>query len=126
MTTTVADRPRHPKGLAVLFFTEMWERFGFYTMLAIFTLYLDEYFHFTSKGSIYGNFLMMVYFTPIVGGWIADRWGFRRSILTGAVLMAIGYALIAIRLPEKPERERQVRSTAHGVSGEMAGKQGAA
>ncbi len=103
-----AEKPRHPKGLAVLFFTEMWERFGFYTMLGIFTLYLDEYFHFTNKGEIYGNYLMFVYFTPILGGWIADRMGFRRTILTGAVLMAIGYTLIAVPLPEKPDIEARV------------------
>jgi proton-dependent oligopeptide transporter, POT family len=108
MTTTIAEKPRHPKGLAVLFFTEMWERYGFYTMLGIFTLYLDEYFHFTNKGEIYGNFLMFVYFTPVIGGMIADRLGFRRTILTGAILMAIGYAMISIPLPETPEIEQTV------------------
>ena len=72
MTEAVAQsgaKERHPKGLYVLFFTEMWERFGFYTMLAIFTLYLDEYFHFATPGAIYGGYLAAVYFTPIAGGW---------------------------------------------------------
>ena len=108
MAANALDKPRHPKGLAVLFFTEMWERFGFYTMLGIFTLYLDEYFHFTNKGEIYGNYLMFVYFTPVIGGMIADRLGFRSTILTGAVLMAIGYAMIAIPLPEKPDIDARV------------------
>jgi POT family proton-dependent oligopeptide transporter len=100
---------KHPKGLAVLFFTEMWERFGFYTMLAIFTLYLDEYFHFGHPGTIYGAFLALVYFTPIGGGIVADRLlGFRKTIVAGAILMAIGYGLLAVKIPESPQREQQV------------------
>lgn len=89
----------HPKGLAVLFFTEMWERFGFYTMLAIFVLYLQENYHWgtTEVTSIYGIFLAAVYFTPILGGWIADNYlGYGKTITIGAVIMAIGYALMAI------------------------------
>ncbi len=99
---------RHPKGLAVLFFTEMWERFGFYTMLAIFVLYMDQYFHFENEGRIYGLYLGFVYFTPILGGWIADRWGFRRSIATGAIMMAVGYGLIAVPVPEPAPKEALV------------------
>ena len=102
-------KERHPKGLYVLFFTEMWERFGFYTMLAIFTLYLDEYFHFATPGAIYGGYLAAVYFTPIGGGWIADRFlGFRRTIMVGAVLMAVGYGLLAVKVPESPQVQQQV------------------
>ncbi len=89
----------HPKGLPVLFFTEMWERFGFYTMLAIFVLYLQENFHWdtTTVTSIYGMFLAFVYFTPIIGGWIADNFlGYGKTITIGAITMAIGYALLAI------------------------------
>src|SRR3989304_6368953 len=65
----------HPKGLMVLFFTEMWERFGFYTMLAVFTLYMDETLGWSDsyKGQVYGLYLGFVYFTPIAGGWIADK-----------------------------------------------------
>jgi POT family proton-dependent oligopeptide transporter len=100
---------KHPKGLAVLFFTEMWERFGFYTMLFIFALYLDEYFHFRHTGPIYGGYLALVYFTPIAGGWVADRiLGFRRTIMLGAILLAAGYGLMAIKVPESPQMERQV------------------
>ncbi len=89
----------HPKGLYVLFFTEMWERFGFYTMLAIFVLYLQENFGWDTATvtNIYGIFLAAVYFTPIAGGWIADNLlGYGKTISIGAVTMGIGYALMAI------------------------------
>ncbi len=105
----MGDRERHPRGLYVLFFTEMWERFGFYTLLSIFTLYLDEHFHFASKGSIYGAFLACVYLTPVLGGFVADRWlGFRRTILAGAVLLGAGYALLAVPVADEPAREAAV------------------
>jgi POT family proton-dependent oligopeptide transporter len=104
-----AEKPRHPKGLYVLFFTEMWERFGFYTMLFIFTLYLDDYFHFRHPGTIYGAYLALVYFTPIAGGWIADRvLGFRRTIVLGAILLAAGYAIMAVKVNDKPSVQQQV------------------
>jgi len=89
----------HPKGLAVLFFTEMWERFGFYTMLSIFVLYLGENFGWSDaqKGQVYGLFLAGVYFTPILGGWIADNLlGYGRTITLGAIVLGIGYALMAV------------------------------
>lgn len=89
----------HPKGLYVLFFTEMWERFGFYTMLAIFVLYLQENFKWDAATvtNIYGVFLAAVYFTPILGGWIADNLlGYGKTITLGAITMGIGYALMAI------------------------------
>ena len=88
----------HPKGLAVIFFTEMWERFGFYTMMAVFTLYMDETLHMSDavKGNIYGLFLAGVYFTPIFGGWIADQWlGHKDTLRLGALVMAVGYAVLA-------------------------------
>ncbi len=104
-----AEKPRHPKGLYVLFFTEMWERFGFYTMLFIFTLYLDEHFHFRHPGEIYGAYLALVYFTPIAGGWVADRLlGFRKTIVLGAILLAAGYAIMAVRVNDKPAVEQRV------------------
>lgn len=89
----------HPKGLYVLFFTEMWERFGFYTMLAIFVLYLQENFGWDTATvtNIYGIFLAAVYFTPILGGWIADNLlGYGKTITLGAITMGVGYALMAI------------------------------
>ncbi len=89
----------HPKGLFVLFFTEMWERFGFYTMMAIFVLYLGENFHWndTTIGNVYGVFLGGVYFTPLIGGWLADNvFGYSKTIIMGALILALGYALMAI------------------------------
>lgn len=89
----------HPKGLSVLFFTEMWERFGFYTMLAIFVFYLQESFGWdqATVTNIYGIFLAGVYFTPIVGGWLADNvLGYGKTITLGAITMGIGYAMMAI------------------------------
>lgn len=90
---------KHPKGLYPLFFTEMWERFGFYTMLAILALYMDEHFHMPKSfsGNIFGAFVALVYFTPLLGGWIADRfWGFIKTIAIGAVFMMAGYALLSV------------------------------
>ncbi len=93
---------KHPRGLMVLFFTEMWERFAFYTMLAVFTLFMDEVMGWSDsiKGDVYGIFLAGVYFTPIFGGWIADRLlGYRRTIMTGAVVFGLGYLLLALSGP---------------------------
>lgn len=89
----------HPKGLTILFFTEMWERFGFYTMLAIFVFYLQESFGWdqATVTNIYGIFLAGVYFTPIIGGWLADNvLGYGKTITLGAITMGIGYALMAV------------------------------
>ncbi|MBF0106376.1 MAG: peptide MFS transporter [Deltaproteobacteria bacterium] len=89
----------HPKGLAVLFFTEMWERFGYYTMLSLLTLYMDEHFHLSKPviGQVYGIFLALSYFTPILGGFVADKWlGYSKSIILGAVLMGLGYVMLTV------------------------------
>lgn len=89
----------HPAGLQVLFFTEMWERFGFYIMMAIFTLYMDQDFLWDDarKGNVYGLFLGAVFFMPIIGGWIADTWlGHRNTIRVGAVIMTVGYVMLAL------------------------------
>lgn len=84
----------HPPQLKRLFTTEMWERFGYYGMRAILTLYLAKHFLFndaTSTG-IYGGFTALVYLTPLIGGLLADRYlGSKRSVKFGAILMAIGY-----------------------------------
>lgn len=88
----------HPKGLYVLFFTEMWERFGFYTVLSIFVLYLTDNFHWSEAtvGNVYGIFIGTTFFLPLIGGWIADRFlGYGRTILIGLCTMAVGYALLA-------------------------------
>ncbi len=85
----------HPKGLYVLFFTEMWERFSYYGMRAIFTLYMIKALLFDKAlaSEIYGSYTGLVYLTPLLGGYVADRyWGNRRSIFVGGILMAIGQA----------------------------------
>ena len=83
----------HPKGLYVLFITEMWERFSYYGMRAIFTLFMAKalLFSVTLKSQIYGSYTGLVYLTPLIGGYVADRyWGNRKSIIVGGILMAIG------------------------------------
>jgi proton-dependent oligopeptide transporter, POT family len=83
----------HPKGLYVLFVTEMWERFSYYGMRAIFMLFLVKGLLMSEKdaSNIYGSFTGLVYLTPLIGGYVSDRyWGNRRSIFIGGILMAIG------------------------------------
>ncbi len=94
----------HPKGLKALFFTEMWERLGFYLMLGILYLYIIDTergglgFSNATAGEIYGTYLAFVYFTPFLGGMIADRFlGFRRAVLVGGILMAAGYFALGVR-----------------------------
>jgi POT family proton-dependent oligopeptide transporter len=83
----------HPKGLYVLFATEMWERFNYYGMRAILVLFMTKALLFDKvfASSIYGSYTGLVYLTPLVGGYIADRyWGNKRSIILGGLVMAIG------------------------------------
>jgi len=89
----------HPKGLFVAFFTNMGERFGYYTMLAIFVLYLQSKFGWstTQAGHVYGGFLFGIYFLPLLGGYIADNvLGYGKTILLGIIIMFIGYGLLAM------------------------------
>jgi dipeptide/tripeptide permease len=94
----------HPKGLWFMFGTEMWERFGYYLMLGIFSLYmLDGWnnggmgFDGQLKSDIYGTYLGLVYLTPFIGGLLADRLlGYRRSIILGGLMMAAGYFMLAM------------------------------
>ena len=84
----------HPKQLARLFTTEMWERFGYYGMRALLVLFLAEHFLFNdaTASGLYGGFTSLVYLTPLFGGLIADRFmGSKRSVKFGALLMALGY-----------------------------------
>ena len=85
-------------GLCVLSLANTGERFGYYTMLAIFLLYLQAKFGFDStvSGQIYAIFLALVYFMPLVGGWVADKWSFSKCVVTGIAVMFIGYAIMAI------------------------------
>jgi amino acid/peptide transporter (Peptide:H+ symporter), bacterial len=83
----------HPKGLYVLFATEMWERFNYYGMRAILILFMTQALLFDKvfASNLYGSYTSLVYLTPLLGGFIADRyWGNKRSIIAGGIVMAIG------------------------------------
>jgi proton-dependent oligopeptide transporter, POT family len=84
---------KHPKGLYILFITEFWERFSYYGMRAIFVLYMTKMLLLDKAlaSNIYGSYTGLVYLTPLIGGYFADRyWGNRKSIFVGGILMAIG------------------------------------
>ena len=95
----------HPRGLTTLFFTEMWERFSFYGLRAILFLYMTTelekgglHFPRPYAGLIMGTYTSSVYWTPLLGGWIADRWlGARRAVLIGGIVIACGHFSMAIR-----------------------------
>jgi proton-dependent oligopeptide transporter, POT family len=97
-----SDVSGHPKGLYVLFATEMWERFSFYSMLALFTLYLrdpTEGFGWTAAEatSLYSNYLMFVYASPLIGGLIADKvTGYRKAVMIGGFFFMAGHGLLSI------------------------------
>ncbi len=101
-TGAVAGENKHPKGLYVLFGTEMWERFSFYSMLALFTLYLrdpTEGFGWTAAQAttLYANYLMFVYASPLIGGLIADRiTGYRKAVMIGGFFFMAGHGLLSI------------------------------
>lgn len=88
---------KHPGGLYLIFFTGMWERFSYYGMRALFVLYMTKalFFDKALSSQIYGSYTGLVYLTPLIGGYIADKyWGNRRSIVIGGLLMAIGQLLM--------------------------------
>jgi len=88
----------HPKGLYVLFFAEMWERFSYYGMRALLIFYLTKHWLFGDGESnlIYGAYTSLVYITPVLGGYLADRYlGQRKAVLFGAVILTIGHLLMA-------------------------------
>ena len=92
----------HPRQLARLFTTEMWERFGYYGMRALLTLYLVQHFFFTDQttNGLYGGFTALVYLTPVVGGLIADRiLGAKGSVKFGALMMSAGYMILCFGGP---------------------------
>jgi POT family proton-dependent oligopeptide transporter len=95
--TESTSSSRHPKGLYVLFVTEMWERFSYYGMRALFVLFMTKALLFDKAlgSQIYGSYTGLVYLTPLIGGYMADRyWGNRKSIIVGGVLMALGQLLM--------------------------------
>ena len=94
----------HPSGLFILFFTEMWERFSYYGMRALLVLFLISAY---DKGGwawsredamgLYGTYTMLVYFTPIIGGYLADKFlGYRWAVALGAIIMTMGHASMAM------------------------------
>ncbi|GAA0579293.1 peptide MFS transporter [Rhizomicrobium electricum] len=88
----------HPHLLKLLFSTEMWERFGYYGMRAVLVLYLVQHFVFSDQvaNGLYGAFASLVYLTPLIGGFIADQFiGPKRAVKTGAILMSVGYMMLA-------------------------------
>lgn len=103
---TTGDLDAHPKGLYVLFGAEMWERFSFYSMLALFTLYLqnaEEGFGWVRNDAtrLYSYYLAAVYFSPLIGGFIADRkLGYRRSVIIGGFFFMAGHLLLSFRSVE--------------------------
>ncbi|MBP8600221.1 MAG: peptide MFS transporter [Candidatus Saccharicenans sp.] len=89
----------HPKGLIVAFFANMGERFGFYTMVSIFVLFMQAKYGLGSAtaGTIYGIFMFCVYFFPLLGGYLADRvFGYGKTISLGLIVMFLGYLLLAV------------------------------
>jgi proton-dependent oligopeptide transporter, POT family len=87
----------HPKGLFVLFFAEMWERFSYYGMRALLIFYLTKHWLFSDEksGVIYGAYTALVYITPVLGGYLADRYlGQRKAVTYGAVLLTFGHFLM--------------------------------
>jgi len=89
----------HPKGLYMLFFAEMWERFSYYGMRALLIFYLTQHWLFSDAKSnlIYGAYTSLVYITPVLGGYLADRYlGQRKAVLFGGLLLAAGHSLMAV------------------------------
>lgn len=101
--TSVSGQTGHPEGLYFLFAVEMWERFSYYGMRALLTLYMVKYLLFSTEkaGSIYGMYTGLVYSTPLIGGYIADSYlGSKKCILAGALLMMLGH--FAMVFPDLP------------------------
>lgn len=105
MSSAVREAPRaaealgHPRGLFVLFFTEMWERFSYYGMRAILVFYLTKHFLFADSPAfgVYGAYTSLVFITPVVGGYLGDRYlGAWKAVLAGGVFIAAGHLLIAL------------------------------
>jgi POT family proton-dependent oligopeptide transporter len=115
---TTADHPAagerktflgHPRGLYMLFFAEMWERFSYYGMRAILVFYLTKHFLFGEDPAygIYGAYTSMVFITPVIGGYLADRYlGARKAVLAGGIFISIGHLLIA--LVEGPQGQQGI------------------
>jgi POT family proton-dependent oligopeptide transporter len=96
----------HPRGLFVLFFTEMWERFSYYGMRGLLVFYLTQHFLFEDKdaANAYGSYATLVYLLPLVGGVLADRFlGARKAVAFGALLLVAGHLTMAIEGPSSQQ-----------------------
>lgn len=94
-----ADFAGHPRGLFVLFYAEMWERFSFYGMRALLVLYLTRFWLFSDGRAnlIYGAYNAMVYISPVLGGYLADRWlGQRKAVVFGCLVLALGHGFMTV------------------------------
>jgi POT family proton-dependent oligopeptide transporter len=97
MTEASTVSKGHPKGLYILFATEMWERFNFYGMRAMLVLFMTKALLFNQvfASNLYGSYLSLIYLTPLLGGFMADRyWGNHRSIIAGGLVMALGEVVL--------------------------------
>lgn len=109
----------HPRPLALLFTTEAWERFGYYGMRALLILYLVQHFVFADRvaNGLYGAFTSLVYLTPLIGGFIADRYlGNKNSVKLGAVLMSVGYLMLAFTGGEKADPFVTINNTRYEIA----------
>lgn len=116
----------HPRPLALLFTTEAWERFGYYGMRALLILYLVEHFIFADRvaNGLYGAFTSLVYLTPLIGGFIADRYlGNKNSVKLGAILMSVGYLMLAFTGGERAEPFVTINNTRYEVAIEKVGEE---
>jgi len=96
----------HPRGIYVLFFAEMWERFSYYGMRALLIFYLTWHFLYENSFSLtlYGAYVALVYLGPLLGGWLADKYiGFRKAVTFGAILLVIGHGLMGFHGPAATE-----------------------
>ena len=118
---------QHPKGLFVLFFAEMWERFSYYGMRGLLVFYLTQHFLFDDKfsGTQYGSYTSLVYLLPLAGGILADRYlGTRKAVLFGAVLLTIGQmAMAATTAPARQTLTWQGHAYELKIDGRMAARQ---
>lgn len=109
----------HPRPLALLFTTEAWERFGYYGMRALLILYLVQHFVFADRvaNGLYGAFTSLVYLTPLIGGFIADRYlGNKNAVKLGAVLMSVGYLMLAFTGGEKADPFVTINGTRYEIT----------
>ena len=99
MIPVVMQLRNQPRGLFILFFAEMWERFSYYGMRGILIFYLTQHLLFDDKtaGAQYGSYTSLVYLLPLVGGLLADRWlGTRKAVAFGALLLVAGHMTMAV------------------------------